>query len=243
MPRGARAVLLGALMLAACVRSAYPDEPIRFGWSDEGVAVEVSDQPANRVLEVIGAATGIPVVLDPANEARLDGLYRKRTLEELLLDLAPGVVIVYRHDARLNTEVIDRVFSTSRVAADIKEAQLRDLVVSRERLAEGVVPLPERPIRYSGIGASVQPSSDGVGIFLRPLSPNAPAARAGIALGDLVTAVDGRPVTDFADIGEIAAAIRGPDQTEVTLTVRLPDGRVRDVTVRREVFTWGAITQ
>ncbi|HMO03134.1 MAG TPA: PDZ domain-containing protein [Kiritimatiellia bacterium] len=243
MRRGGRGVLLGVLVLAVCAWPVRSDEPIRFGWNEEGVAVQVVDQPANRVLEIIGAATGIPVVLDPANEARLDGLYRKRTLEELLLDLAPGVVIVYRYDARLKTEVIDRVFSTSRVAADIKEAQLRDLVVSRERLAEGVVPLPNRPIRYSGIGASVQPSSDGAGIFLRPLSPGSPAARAGIALGDLVIAVDGRAVSDFEDIGEIAAAIRGPDQTDVHLTVRFPDGQVREVVVRREVFTWGVITQ
>ncbi len=243
MEVGGRAVLLGVWMLAACVGMAHTDASIRFGWNDEGVAVQVADQPANRVLEVIGAATGIPVVLDPANEARLDGLYRKRTLEELLLDLAPGVVIAYRHDARLNTEVIDRVFSTARVAADIKDAQLRELVVSRERLAEGVVPMPDRPVRYSGIGASVQPSSDGMGIFLRPLSPTSPAARAGITLGDLVIAVDGRSIRDFADIGEIAAAIRGPDQTEVRLTVRYPDGTVRDRSVRREIFTWAPITQ
>src|SRR5690606_18879169 len=77
-------------------------DAVQFGWSVEGVAVRVDDQPVHTVLEVISAATGIPIQLDAANTARLNGLYRKGTLEELLLDLSPGMVIQYRHDERLN---------------------------------------------------------------------------------------------------------------------------------------------
>lgn len=214
------------------------DETIRFGWSDDGVAVSVNDEPANQVLEVISAATGIPVVLDPANTSRLNGLYRKRTLEDLLLALAPGMVIVYRHDERLDTHVIDRVYSSSMVGSELKQAQLRNLVVSRERLEQGIVPPVNRPVRYSGIGAAIRPDQMGEGIYLQPLSPSSPAARAGIQLGDLITAVDGRSVDSFTNVMDIAAAIRGPENTDVSLTIRMPDGTMLIRLVRREVFTW-----
>jgi membrane-associated protease RseP (regulator of RpoE activity) len=214
------------------------EEAIRFGWSDDSVAVSVTDQPANRVLEVISAATGIPVVLDPANTSRLNGLYRKRTLEYLLLDLAPGIVILYRYDARLDTHVIDRVYSSSMVGAEIKQAQLRNLVVSREHLEQGIIPPVNRPVRYSGIGAAIRPAQQGEGIYLQPLSPSSPAARAGIKLGDLVTAVDGRSIGSFTNLMDIAAAIRGPENSSVSLSIRMPDGTILLRLVRREVFSW-----
>ncbi|HMP95547.1 MAG TPA: PDZ domain-containing protein, partial [Kiritimatiellia bacterium] len=220
--------------------SGYPvaADSVRFGWNDAGVAVTVDDQPANRVLEVISAATGIPIVLDPANDTRLNGTYRKRTLEELLLDLSPGMVIQYRFDDRLNTHIIDRVYSSSMADPELKQSQLRELVISRERLEQGIVPPMNRPLRYSGIGAAIQPTSDQTGIFLQPLSPSAPAARAGIKLGDVVVAVDGRAINSFTNVADIAAAIRGPENSDVELTIRYPDGTTRLRPVRREVFTW-----
>ncbi len=218
--------------------SILADDAIRFGWNDEGVAVTVDDQPVNRVLEVISAATGIPVLVDPNSAARLNGTYRKRTLEDLLLDLSPGMVIEYRFDERQHAHIIARVFSTSMVDGAIKQAELRNLVISRERIEQGIVPPVDRPLRYSGIGAAVQASADGTGIFLQPLSPNAPASRAGIRLGDLITAVDGRPVNTFSNLLEITSAIRGPEDTEVELLIRYPDGLTLPVKVRREVFTW-----
>lgn len=217
---------------------ARAEEPIRFGWSDDGVAVSVDKQPANRVLEVISGATGIPIVLDPANSTILNGLYRKRSLEDLLLDLSPGMVIQYRYDARLDIHVIDRVYSSSMVAADVKQEQLRNLLIRREDLEKGIILPVNRPVRYSGIGAAIRADHLGEGIFLHPLSPSSPAARAGIRLGDLVTAVDGRPIFSFTNTMDIAATIRGPENTEVSLTIRLPDGTTENRLVRREVFAW-----
>ena len=213
-------------------------DAVQFGWSAEGVAVRVDDQPVNTVLEVISAATGIPILLDPLTTARLNGLYRRRTLEELLLDLSPGMVIQYRHDERLNTHVIDRVYSSSMVDAEVKQSQLRSLVINREQLEEGIVPPINRPVRYSGIGAAVRLRPDSSGIFIQPLSPASPAARAGLRLGDIVIAVDGRPVQSFTNIVDVTNAIRGPENTEVVLSVRLPDGTVQDRNVTREVFTY-----
>ncbi len=231
-------LLVGVTASLLLCGQAIANDAVQFGWTDEGVAVSVKDQPANAVLEVISAATGIPMVLDPSNSARLNGLYRKHSLEDLLLDLSPGMVIQYRYDERLRTHVIDRVYSTAKVAEEIKEAQLRDLVITREKLNDGFEPPPNRTIRYSGIGASIMSSSNGDGIFLKPLSPAAPSAKSGIKLGDLVIAIDGRLIADFPGTAEMAAAIRGPENTEVTLTIRYPDGRTLERRVRREVFTW-----
>jgi len=214
------------------------EDAIRFGWSDDGVAVSVDHQPANRVLEVISAATGIPIVLDTSNATVLHGLYRKRSLEDLLLDLSPGIVIQYRYDTRQDIHVIDRVYSTSMVAADVKQAQLRNLIISREQLDKGIALPMNRPVRYSGIGAAIRADRSGEGIFLQPLSPSSPAARAGIRLGDLITAVDGRAIASFTNTMDIAATIRGPENTEVSLTIRLPDGTTENRLVRREVFAW-----
>lgn len=213
-------------------------ETIRFGWSEDSVAVEVQDQPANKVLEMISAATGIPIMLDPANDSRLNGLYRKRSLEELLLDLAPGMVIQYRFDERLNTHIIDRVYSSAMVDAETKNEQLRQLVISREGMEQGIIPPINRPVRYSGIGAAVQPSADNKAILVQPLSPASPAARAGLKLGDRLIAIDGKPVTLFTNLMEVTQAIRGPENTSVLLTVQLPDGNVVTRDIRREVFTW-----
>jgi membrane-associated protease RseP (regulator of RpoE activity) len=225
-------------LLLSPLRAPAESDAIRFGWNEEGVAVQVDNQPANDVLAVISAATGIPIQLDPANTSRLNGIYRKKTLEELLLDLSPGMAIQYRYDARLDTHVIERVYSSSMVDAETKQGQLRDLVISREKLEKGIVPPVNRPVRYSGIGAAVQMTADQTGVFLQPLSPSSPSSRAGIQLGDVVIAVDGKAISSFVDVAEIAAAIRGPENTEVNLTIRLPDGTTRVRPVRREVFSW-----
>lgn len=225
-----------AIMLATAGIAEEP--PIEFGWNDEGVAVRVQDRPANEVLQWISAATGIPIQLDPANETRLNGLYRKRTLEELLLDLSPGMAIQYTHDPRLNAPVIERVFSTTMADTETRDRHLRRLVIDRENVADGIIPPTDRPVRYSGIGAAIHPTSDGGGVLLQPLSPTAPAARAGLRFGDVVTAIDGVPVIRFTNTFDIARAIRGPEQTDVTLAVQYPDGTRRELKVRREVFMW-----
>jgi len=231
-------ILIFLLLFGVFARGANGSDAVQFGWSSDGVVVLVDDQPVNTVLEVISAATGIPVLLDPANTSRLNGLYRKRTIEDLLIDMSPGMVIQYRYDERLNSHVIERIYSSSMVDDEIKQAQLRNLVISRERIEQGIVPPMNRPVRYSGIGAAVRPTDDKSGIFVQPLSPSSPAARAGLQLGDVVIAVDGRAVSSFTNTVDITNAIRGPENTDVSLTVRLPDGTTKTRNVRREVFTW-----
>lgn len=80
--------------------------------------------------------------------------------------------------------------------------------------------------RYVGEGVQVatEPQGD-----VPPLTPDGPADRAGIKPGDVILAIDGRPVTQ-PDEFIVAIRARAPGDS-VTLTVRDDDGEEREVRV------------
>jgi len=80
--------------------------------------------------------------------------------------------------------------------------------------------------RYVGEGVQVatEPQGD-----VPPLTPDGPAARAGIEPGDVILAIDGRPVTQ-PDEFIVAIRARAPGDS-VVLTVRDVDGEEREVRV------------
>jgi carboxyl-terminal processing protease len=84
--------------------------------------------------------------------------------------------------------------------------------------------------QFSGIGAIVVPDHGRLQI-VAPL-PRAPAARAGIRAGDMVTRIDGRPVAAMSGQGAIAR-IHGRAGTVVRLTVIRGHGRPFTVRVTR----------
>jgi carboxyl-terminal processing protease len=59
-----------------------------------------------------------------------------------------------------------------------------------------------------------------------------PAAAAGIKPGDTIFAIDKDPVYDLT-LSEVEQKLRGPVDSEVTLTLRRADGKPADVTVKR----------
>ena len=61
------------------------------------------------------------------------------------------------------------------------------------------------------------------------MEPGGPAARAGIAAGELLAAVDGTATPDQATLADVLAGLR-PGQT-VTVAVVRPDGTRRTVRV------------
>lgn len=79
--------------------------------------------------------------------------------------------------------------------------------------------------RYTGEGVAVSQEAQGA---QQPVTPDGPADRAGIRPGDVILAIDGRPVTD-ADELIVAIRAKAPGDS-VTLTVR-SDGGERDVRV------------
>ena len=80
---------------------------------------------------------------------------------------------------------------------------------------------------YTGEG--VQVAGGPQGEFTDPVTPGGPADRAGIRPGDVILAIDGRPVTESDEL-VVAIRARAPGDA-VTLTVRGDDGQERQVRV------------
>ncbi len=85
--------------------------------------------------------------------------------------------------------------------------------------------------RFSGIGLSVGRAERG--LLVGRVFPNAPAARAGITVGDTIVSVNGKSIA--GEPSEVATAkIKGPEGTEVTVGVLdKSTGRVRQVRLTR----------
>jgi carboxyl-terminal processing protease len=95
---------------------------------------------------------------------------------------------------------------------------------------------------FEGIGAQVE-QRDGVILVVTPLD-DSPAQRAGLLPQDVILKVDGVDVTGKS-AAEVAALIRGPRGTTVTLTIRRgagPEAQVFDVTITRERIRQQTVT-
>ncbi|MCR4805909.1 MAG: S41 family peptidase [Clostridia bacterium] len=83
---------------------------------------------------------------------------------------------------------------------------------------------------YSGIGVTISAGDSGYVEVVAP-TKGSPAEAAGVRKGDLIIAVDGVEYT-AAQLDVCAAEIRGPEGTDVTLTLRRKD-EIFDVTITR----------
>lgn len=85
--------------------------------------------------------------------------------------------------------------------------------------------------QFSGVGLTV--SEVRPGLRVAAVLPHTPAERAGLAEGDLITAVDGRSIAGTSsDVS--TARIKGPPGTRVTLrVVSASTGKPREITLRR----------
>ena len=83
---------------------------------------------------------------------------------------------------------------------------------------------------FSGIGVTISSGDSGYVEVITPMK-GSPAEAAGIRKGDLILAVDG---TEYSgtELDTCAACIRGPEGTDVTITVRRGD-EIFDVTITR----------
>ncbi|MDB6163707.1 MAG: C-terminal processing peptidase family protein [Xanthomonadaceae bacterium] len=87
---------------------------------------------------------------------------------------------------------------------------------------------------YAGIGVEVQLQPDGT-IKIVSAIDDTPAARAGIRSGDIITAVNGKPVSGEDDDSQ--GPLRGPPGSKVMLTlVRVGLPKPFDVTLQRETI-------
>ncbi|MEA2587582.1 MAG: hypothetical protein QOH66_509 [Actinomycetota bacterium] len=68
-----------------------------------------------------------------------------------------------------------------------------------------------------------------IGVLVFSVQAGGPAAAAGIKPGDVITAIDGKPVTSSQELNELVAGM-GPGQ-KVTVAITHPDGSTATVTV------------
>jgi len=83
---------------------------------------------------------------------------------------------------------------------------------------------------YSGIGASLQKSAEGV--VITSVFPGSPAAAAGLKPGDTIVSVDGSSTKDAA-IETIIARIKGKEGTQVRLEIKPKSGPPKQLSVTR----------
>ncbi len=92
---------------------------------------------------------------------------------------------------------------------------------------------------FVGIGIRVA-IKNGRPVIVAPL-PHSPAAKAGLLPGDIILAVNGKS-TAQQDFNTIGAEIRGPQGTQVTLTIQRPSPlQTFNVTITREPITAPAL--
>ena len=88
---------------------------------------------------------------------------------------------------------------------------------------------------FTGIGAQMG-VKDGLPIIVAPLD-GSPAEKAGLKAGDIIMKVDGEDVSALS-LSEIVTKVRGPNNTQVTLTILRPkDEKSLDITITRGEIT------
>ncbi|KVL27368.1 Do family serine endopeptidase [Burkholderia sp. MSMB1835] len=94
------------------------------------------------------------------------------------------------------------------IALDVKDQLLRTGKVTRGRLGVALQEVSQALARSFGLA-----SPDGALITM--IEPDGPAAHAGLKAGDVVLAVDGKPVAESADLLGMVAAMRAGRQTDL----------------------------
>lgn len=97
-----------------------------------------------------------------------------------------------------------------------------------KRIADEIISTGRSVVPIIGVNVNMQYEGDGAQVGR--VEPNSPAAKAGIKAGDVITAVDGQPVTGPADLLAVLRSFNPGDK--VTLTITNPNGGgSQDVTV------------
>jgi carboxyl-terminal processing protease len=87
---------------------------------------------------------------------------------------------------------------------------------------------------FSGVGIQIQLDDDGNLKVVSPLE-DSPAYKQKIHAGDIITRINGKSAKGIS-INQAVKNITGPSGTYVTLTIKNPDGTVKDYTIRRETI-------
>lgn len=100
--------------------------------------------------------------------------------------------------------------------------------------------------RFGGVGLVVTMEREtkptpSVHLTVRDVIADGPAARAGLEVGDRITAIEGKDVAQYVDLRDAIRVMRGEPGTRVTFTVNEPDKKPRRVSLAREVIDAPAV--
>lgn len=84
---------------------------------------------------------------------------------------------------------------------------------------------------YAGIGAYIEKTTNDQITILSTI-PTSPAETAGLRHGDILTAIDDQPITPEETIYQVSSRLKGPIDTDVTLTI-LRTGKTLTITLTR----------
>lgn len=95
--------------------------------------------------------------------------------------------------------------------------------------------------QFEGIGARVE--QDPITREITIVAPfrDSPAEEAGIRTGDVILAVDGESTAGWT-VSQAVRRIRGPEGTDVVLSVRHPNGEEEDITITRAMISIPTVT-
>lgn len=93
---------------------------------------------------------------------------------------------------------------------------------------------------FGGIGVVMQYNKDKQTVNVIAVMKDTPGEKADIKVGDEIMAVDGTATKDFS-FDQIASHIRGPVDTDVTLTIKNADGQ-KDVKITRAMIKTATVS-
>jgi serine protease Do len=139
-------------------------------------------------------------------------------------------------DAKDLSRLIAHVKPSASVAMDlVRDGKLQTITVKIGTMP-GETPkmastgTDQKGLDLSDLGIKVAPAEDGAGVRITDLDPNSKAAERGLAAGDIIMEVGGKPVTNPEDV---SAALKLSKGKQVLMLVRRGDGQ-RFLTLPRD---------
>lgn len=236
------ALIALASLLGGCARGPDADLALRMDAMFTTLYTEVAEthvDPVDLGAFTLAGLQGLER-LDPAYEAETDnsgGVVLRAGPETLLTADMPDSSARPDTWARFARSMVLRARDGADLLATAPEEDLYDAFIdaaistldrySRYATAAEAADLRAERVGYGGIGVDI--AAVEAGARIEQLDPDRPAAGSGLTVGDIITHVEGRPLTGLPS-RSIEALLRGPVDTSVDLTIAR-DGLPEPLTV------------